>query len=215
MRRRDAVLAATVSIALCFGATACGGNDEPAAKRTAAKDQCGGVLSPAALTALEQVMGKQFSDAADATADETVEQLRSDYGKRLNWSRGKQFCEISKTDGGVNSMTVSFSLYAPDDLSGSNHAANLHAYPMGKEALAGAEDAYLYFECVSPELEGSKSRPARVAGHLSQAEPPSDTEEVHKANMAVLHSAAVAVAGELKCEGNAGLPADPKLTPTD
>jgi hypothetical protein len=215
MRRRDAVLAATVSIALCFGATACGGNDEPAAKRTAAKDQCGGVLSPAALTALEQVMGKQFSDAADATADETVEQLRSDYGKRLNWSRGKQFCEISKTDGGVNSMTVSFSLYAPDDLSGSNHAANLHAYPMGKEALAGAEDAYLYFECVSPELEGSKSRPARVAGHLSQSEPPSDTEEVHKANMAVLHSAAVAVAGELKCEGNAGLPADPKLTPAD
>lgn len=215
MRRRDAVLAATVGIALCFGATACGGNDEPEAKRTAAKDQCGGVLSPAAVTAMEQVMGKQFSDAADATVDETVEQLRSAYGERLNWSRGKQFCEISKTEGGVNSMTVSFSLYAPDDLSGSNHAADLHAYPMGKEALAGAEDAYLYFECVSPDLEGSKSRPARVAGHLSQSKPPSDTAEVHKANMAVLHSAAVAVAGELKCEGKAGLPAEPKLTPKD
>jgi hypothetical protein len=215
MRRRDAALAATVSLALCFGATACGGDEEPEVKRTAAEEQCGGVLSPAALTALEQVMGKQFSDAGDATTDETVEQLRGDYGKRLNWSRGKQFCEISKTEGGVNSMTVSFSLYAPDDLSGSNHAANLHAYPMGKEALAGAEDAYLYFECVSPELEGSKSRPARIAGHLSQSEPPSDTAEVHKANMAVLHSAAVAVAGELKCEGQAGLPAEPKLTPTD
>lgn len=215
MRRRDAVLIATVSIALCFGATACGGNGEREVKRTAANEQCGGLLSPVALKALERVMGKRFSDAGDAALDETVEQLRSDYGKRLNWSRSKQFCEISKTEDGVNSMVVDFSLYASDDLSGSNHAANLDAYPMGKEALAGAEDAYLYFECVSPQLEGSKAGPARIVGHLSQSRPPADTEIEREANLAVLHSASLAVAEKLKCERNAGLPPEPRMRSSD
>lgn len=157
---------------------------------------------------------KNFSDAGRGRLADVVGQLQSDYAERLRWSRGKEICEISP-DNGASSISVTFSLYAPDDLPDDGHSSSLHAYPVGKGALSGAEDAELYFECTSPELKGSLERPARILGHLSYWKAPEDTRATHDANLTVLHSISLAVAKELKCENDADLPSEPKLTPKD
>ncbi|MEU2430513.1 hypothetical protein ABZ611_13575 [Streptomyces sp. NPDC007861] len=157
---------------------------------------------------------KKFSDAGRSGLTDVVKQLQSDHAERLRWSQGKKICEISPGNG-ASTIKVTFSLYASDDLPGDGHSASLHAYSMGKGALSGAEDAELYFECTSPELKGSAERPARILGHLSYWKAPEDTRATHDANLTVLHSISLAVAKELKCENNADLPSEPKLTPKD
>ncbi|MEE1752257.1 hypothetical protein [Streptomyces sp. SP18CS02] len=205
-----------VGLVVCLGATACGGTEDGEKERTAAEEQCGGVLSRPAVSALQRVMSvEKFSNAGPGRLTETVAQLRGDYDKNLRWSHGLRVCQISTDGGDVKGMRISFALYAPEDLPGGRHAAGLHAYPMGKEALAGAKRASLYFECVSPELKGSSSRPARILGSLSYWKPPQDSPATRDANLTVLHSVSLAVAKELKCERNADLPTEPELTPID
>ncbi|QGZ49173.1 MULTISPECIES: hypothetical protein [Streptomyces] len=83
---------------------------------------------------------------------------------------------------------------------------------MGIEAHAGFMKAYIFAECVSPQLKGSQERPARIRGTLNVGTPvPSDTVATREANLTVLHSVALAVVKKLGCENNAGLPDKPVL----
>ncbi|MFK4146909.1 hypothetical protein [Streptomyces sp. NPDC004065] len=87
---------------------------------------------------------------------------------------------------------------------------------MGEEALAAADMAYVRFACRSDKL----SQSSRVA-HLDigaerwgwPEEPEGDIKALKNAYVTVAHSYALAVAKELRCEKNGGLPAKPVLVP--
>ncbi|POX60806.1 hypothetical protein C3492_25890 [Streptomyces sp. Ru62] len=87
---------------------------------------------------------------------------------------------------------------------------------MGEEALAAADVAYVRFACKSDRLSQSSG-----AAHIDigvrrggMPKPPEgDVEALKDAYATVAHSFSLALAKELRCEKNGGLPAKPVLNP--
>ncbi|MFI8347489.1 hypothetical protein [Streptomyces sp. NPDC085596] len=87
---------------------------------------------------------------------------------------------------------------------------------MGEETLAGTEKAYVFFACRSDKLIGSSGEAHIVIGVERGGMPrdPQDNVEALKdAYATVAHSFSLAMAKELRCEKNGGLPAKPVLDP--
>ncbi|MFF9217187.1 hypothetical protein [Streptomyces viridosporus] len=87
---------------------------------------------------------------------------------------------------------------------------------MGEEALAAADMAYVQFACKSERLLNS-SRVAHIVIGVEHwavpTEPEGDVEALKDAYATVAHSVSLAMAKELGCEKNGGLPARPVLDP--
>ncbi|MFM9631968.1 MULTISPECIES: hypothetical protein [Streptomyces] len=87
---------------------------------------------------------------------------------------------------------------------------------MGERTLAAANRAYVQFACRSDKLAGS-STAAHVAVGVEHwgmpKEPEGDVEALKDAYATVAHSFSLAMAEELRCEKNGGLPARPVLDP--
>ncbi|MGV9994713.1 hypothetical protein [Streptomyces sp. NPDC003374] len=87
---------------------------------------------------------------------------------------------------------------------------------MGELAVAAADKSFVFFACRSDKL----SQSSRV-GHIVigaerwgwPEEPEGDIKALKNAYVTVAHSYALAVAKELRCEKNGGLPAKPVLVP--
>lgn len=80
-------------------------------------------------------------------------------------------------------------------------------YDLGRNALANARQARLYFDCVSTRLGGpEKSVP--IAARASVGDMSSTTVDAapREANLTIVHSAARAMAKELGCKDGGGLP---------
>ncbi|PJE96826.1 hypothetical protein CUT44_16055 [Streptomyces carminius] len=106
-------------------------------------------------------------------------------------------------------ITDSDRLGNPDDLD-----PDYSIYPMGRRTLSAEDKAVVYFECAGSEMNSSTDSPALIKSELRHRyDPAVKGQEAKEANMTVLHSAALAVARELKCEDDGGLPAEPVLTP--
>jgi hypothetical protein len=87
---------------------------------------------------------------------------------------------------------------------------------MGERALAAADMAYVQFACRSARLDGPSN-----AAHIDigvehwamPGEPEDNVEALKDAYATVAHSFSLAMAKELRCEKNGGLPARPVLDP--
>ncbi|MFJ9660566.1 hypothetical protein ACIRPR_21705 [Streptomyces griseoflavus] len=87
---------------------------------------------------------------------------------------------------------------------------------MGEEALAAEDMAYLQFACRSEKLLNASSVAHIVIGVQHWAvptEPEGDVEVLKDAYATVAHSVSLAMAKELGCEDDGGLPAQPVLDP--
>ncbi|MFJ6614151.1 hypothetical protein ACIQPT_28145 [Streptomyces sp. NPDC091289] len=85
---------------------------------------------------------------------------------------------------------------------------------MGERALAAVDAGVVQFACRSEELPGSL--PAHIdigVERWSPTEPEGDSEKLKDAYATVAHSVALAMAKELRCEGDGGLEARPVLDP--
>jgi hypothetical protein len=87
---------------------------------------------------------------------------------------------------------------------------------MGEDAVAAADMAYVQFACRSDKLSGSSTAAHIVIGVERGGmpkEPDGDVEALKDAYATVAHSFSLAMAKELRCEKNGGLPARPVLDP--
>ncbi|MFC5958227.1 hypothetical protein ACFP51_28350 [Streptomyces pratens] len=87
---------------------------------------------------------------------------------------------------------------------------------MGEEALAAEDKAYVFFACRSDRLLNSSRVGHIVIGVRHWAvptEPEGDVEALKDAYATVAHSVSLAMAKELRCEKDGGLPARPVLDP--
>ncbi|MFI8514685.1 hypothetical protein ACIGHB_26520 [Streptomyces sp. NPDC085460] len=190
-------------------ATACAG-EKPEPERVTAEQQCDGSLSPEAARALETVLKtKRFSAAGEGGLERVTNELAEDYTKFPLWTHGRDLCEVNHP-GNSGRLEIELRLRRDDDPLGGGHAANLHRYDMGADALSGPGGADIVLFCVSPRFRGSDKRPARVQGALTlrKAKLP-DTVPVREANLTVLHSVTFAVVRKLGCEDDAGLTEKP------
>ncbi|MGW5129058.1 hypothetical protein ACWEQ7_34465 [Streptomyces sp. NPDC004069] len=95
-------------------------------------------------------------------------------------------------------------------------APNFTELKMGEDAVTAADKAYVQFACRSEKLLNSSRVGHIVIGVRHWAvptEPEGDIEALKDAYATVAHSVSLAMAKELRCEKNGGLPARPVLDP--
>ncbi|MFD9422799.1 MULTISPECIES: hypothetical protein [unclassified Streptomyces] len=217
MRAKNALTVTALLLVVGASAVACGAEGRPEPPYVGAGEVCGGVFAGPLEETVESVVGAASFDRSDTKGmDRVVEALRDGHASGRSWSSRKELCEMSPE--GVNPRNVariSFWNYAPRDVGDPNLDSGGRLFAVGKEATAGRASASLYFECSSPLLKGSRERPARIAGALGAGKDRGAEVEYLAANLTVLHAASLAVAKELECENNAGLPEklDPDLQP--
>ncbi|MFD9356504.1 hypothetical protein [Streptomyces sp. NPDC060031] len=79
-------------------------------------------------------------------------------------------------------------------------------YDLGRNALALSHQARLFFDCASTRLAGlDKTVPIRASVNVSNGSE-EDDPALREANLAIAHSAALAMVKELGCKDNGGLP---------
>jgi hypothetical protein len=95
-------------------------------------------------------------------------------------------------------------------------ASEFTVLKMGERALAAADSAYIEFACKSNKL-GNSTEAAHIEIGVEHRdpfhEPEGDIEALKDAYATVAHSFSLAMAKELRCEKNGGLPAKPVLDP--
>ncbi|MFE7126058.1 hypothetical protein [Streptomyces sp. NPDC057617] len=201
-------------LALGLGASACGGDESEEPLYVSAGELCNSIFSGDAAAAVETTVGDTtFFSTGDVAPDRVVEKLKEFYADGQYVYGAREFCVINGKKRDAGRIDISFALYKPDDLEG-GHAADQRFYELGKLAVAGAKKSSLYFECVSPQLDGSDKDPARILGSLSfKDRKVPETQALREANLTVLHAASFALAKKLECENNGGLPEKVVLKP--
>ncbi|NEC28193.1 hypothetical protein G3I20_16890 [Streptomyces sp. SID8111] len=95
-------------------------------------------------------------------------------------------------------------------------APDLTPLKMGQDAFTAADKAYIRFTCRSDRLSNS-SRLGHVSIGVEEpavpGEPDGDVQALKDAYAKVVHSVALAMAKELRCEEDGGLPARAVLDP--
>ncbi|SCF84294.1 hypothetical protein GA0115259_103493 [Streptomyces sp. MnatMP-M17] len=216
MRIRN--IARTVGVVLAFGlgASACGGGESEEPRFVAAGKLCGSVFSDDAVAAVESAIGDtSFFASGDDKLGKVATAVKDLYadGQSVYTSAG-EFCKIKGEKRGSGRMNISFGFYKPEDVLDNRHSASQRLYELGKQAVAGAKNSSLRFECVSPQLDGSDKDPARIVGLMSFRERDvPESQALREDNLTVLHAASFALAKKLECENNGGLPQKAVLRP--
>jgi hypothetical protein len=215
---RTAASVVGAALALLLGATACGSDDKKDSEPEliGASKLCDGTLSAAAQASLEDVTGqKQFGPS-------TVGDLYGDGLQGLAKKIKLQFtdqdfttetlCSIYLPVGNLPDLTLEFQ--AEEKGTGGELGKYFSKrYRMGTESMAGDRHGSIDFKCLSPELESTEDAPIYVGGEVRKDRPPHTTAaKAADDNMTIIHSAALALAKQLGCENNGGLPATPDLT---
>ncbi|MEU3411878.1 hypothetical protein [Streptomyces sp. NPDC006658] len=218
---RGGLLAAAVVGSLLLGGTGCGedGNKDGVPKDykvVAGTQLCGGAaVSADAAKALKVITGS--SRFAASGKEYTVAHAAADLvaGPPTS-SVGNDVCGVYTPIGTPHfELRITWRLAdgAPTD---GPAAPKFTVLKMGEEALAAADVAYIRFACRSPRFYD----PSEVA-HIDigverrgMPKPPeADIKALKNAYATVAHSFALAMAKELRCEKNGGLPAKPVLVP--
>jgi len=205
---------------LFVGAVGCGGGggDEDEAregkdKTVAGTELCGGkAVSDEASRALKVITGEsRFGASAE---EETTERAAAALAKTFPApTDGKQdLCRVFTPD---FELRVSWRLMEGPPTKEAVHP-KFTALAMGEETLTAADTAYVQFACTSGKLsDATREGHVRVLAERwgMPTEPEGDVEALKDAYATVAHSFSLAVAKELGCEKDGGLPAQPVLDP--
>ncbi|MFI6727239.1 hypothetical protein [Streptomyces atratus] len=202
-------------IAVGASATGCGEEKEPP-RYVGAAEVCDGLFKGPLAKTIESVTGAtSFSWTSPKDMDRVVEGLKAGYESGNRWAEGGELCVLRpKRVASADRSRIWFNMSTPEDLEVSGDPGNRRDYTMGKLSQAVPRGASLYFECVSPQIEGSKERPLRIGGRFFHSGATAQNTPEHlAANVTIVHGASLAVAKKLQCENNGGLPEKPVLKP--
>jgi hypothetical protein len=215
---RVGLLATAVAGLLCLGATGCGGDgDEEAADEAVAGTQlCGGdAVSAQASKALKVITGSsRFGTTAEKS---TVARAATNLVAAFPAPTGGRddVCRIYTADG-TPDVTIRVTWGLADGPPTGTPAPDFTLLKMGERTLAAANRASVQFACRSARLSHS-SRVAHIRIGVEHwdvpKEPEGDVEALKDAYATVAHSVSLAMAKELRCEKDGGLPARPVLDP--
>ena len=210
-----------VAGSLLLGATGCGGDGDKDGlpkdyKVVAGTQLCGGgAISAEASRALKVITG---SSRFEASAEEyTVAQAAKDLAEAFKYPTEDHgdACRVYKPLGTSEfELRITWSL--EDGPPKGTPAPKFTVLKMGERALAAADMAYVQFACRSARLDGSTNAvhiDIGVEHWAVPGEPEDNVEALKDAYATVAHSFSLAMAKELRCEKNGGLPARPVLDP--
>lgn len=185
-------------------------------KVVAGTQLCGGdAVSADASKALKVITG---SSRFEASAEEyTVAQAATDLVE-ASWDPKVQrgdACRVH-TPIGTPDFELRITWDLEDGAPTGTSAPNFTVMKMGERAVAAADKAYVFFACRSAKLFDPSNLTHIVIGVERWGmprEPEGDVEALKDAYATVAHSVSLAMAKELGCEKNGGLPARPVLDP--
>jgi len=216
VRVRRALLAVALVLVTSGGASACGSDTEESF--VGADEVCGGVFDGPVHKTVESVMGsKSLYRTPSNGMDRVIEAIKDGYALGRNWAPGAELCSLL-AKGAVtrDATTISFHIYDPRDVSDPEASNGGRLYRMGTLSEGNPRAAVIFFECVSPQLKGSKDHPARIGGELLNTKVRAGDPLAHSDdNLTVMHAVSLAVAKKLQCRDNGGLPDKPDLRPKE
>ena len=217
---RRGLLSVALTGSLLAGATGCGGDEgEDGApddyKVVAGTQLCGGnAISTDAAKALKVITGTaQF----EASAEEyTVKKAAADLvGAYPRTTLSEDVCRIY-TPRGTPDFDLRITWNLEDGPPTGDSAPEFTELKMGELAVTAADKAYVFFACQSDKLGSSPDVHIAIGvRHWAMpSEPEGNVEALKDAYATVAHSFSLAMAKELGCKKNGGLPAKPVLDPT-
>lgn len=216
---RGGCLVVAVVGSLVLGATGCGGGGDEAGKpgdtAVAGTRLCGGgAVTAGAAQALQVIMRSSRFEASDDRS--TVARAAQDLseGAGVSGTGDGDVCRIY-TPVGTAEAELRITWRRSGSVPESDPAPKFTVLPMGERALTATDGAFLRFVCRSAKLTGAG--PAHVDIGVERggvpATPEGDPGELKDAYATVAHSFSLAMAKELDCEDDAGLPEKPELRP--
>ncbi|MFD6323134.1 hypothetical protein ACFWOL_09740 [Streptomyces sp. NPDC058442] len=184
-------------------------------KVVAGTQLCGGkAVSADASRALKVITGTSRFEASGE--EYTVAQAAADIVEAYPDTTGTEdVCRVYTPIGTPDfDLRITWSL--EDSAPTGPSAPNFTRLKMGERAVAAADKAYVFFACRGTRLPDSLGLAHIVIGVEHWAvprEPEGDVEALKDAYATVAHSVSLAMAKELRCEKNGGLPERPVLDP--
>ncbi|MEU6816046.1 hypothetical protein [Streptomyces sp. NPDC046860] len=218
---RGEVLAVAMAGSLLLGATGCAGDEGNDGlpndyKVVSGTQLCGGnAISADASRALKVITGSSRFEASSEKY--TVAQAATDLVDVFpTVTVGREdACRIFKPIG-TRSFRLRVTWSLENDAPTGPSASKFTVLKMGERTVAATEKAYVFFACRSPRLLDS-TNVAHIALGVEYwgmpKDPQDNVEGLKKAYATVAHSYSLAMAKELRCERNGGLPAKPVLEP--
>ncbi|MGA5648858.1 hypothetical protein [Streptomyces seoulensis] len=218
---RKGLLSAGVVGSLLLGITGCGGDGDGDSlpkdyKVVAGTQLCGGdAVSADAAKALKVITGSSRFEASEEKA--TIGQAAEDLiASSPSATRTEDICRVF-TPKGTPDFQLRVTWRLADDAPTDDPAApKFTALKMGDETLAAADMAYVYFTCRSDKVPSASDGVHLVVGveHWAMPrEPEGNIKALKNAYATVAHSFSLAMARELRCDKNGGLPTEPVLEP--
>lgn len=218
---RGIYLSATVAGSLLLGATGCSGDEDkdglPKGYKIVAGTQlCGGdAISADASKALKVITGSSRFEASAKTY--TVAQAAADLAMESSGSAigSKDACRIF-TPIGTPSFQLRIRWALEDDAPTGASAPKFTVLKMGERTVAAADTAIVFFKCQSDKLIGSAGEAhivIEVEHWAMPSEPEGNIKALKNAYATVAHSFSLAMAKQLRCDKNGGLPTKPVLEP--
>ncbi|GGZ75913.1 hypothetical protein GCM10010371_39650 [Streptomyces subrutilus] len=196
----------------------CSGGAEPAGPPEQAEVSAGGacpegMLNPDAVSGVERVTGTNRFQRPDAGENPGVTWvagvLARGYAKDRG-SLGGRACEVTPSDEkNRRRVSVSFEIQGVLQRTGEQSESGkgyYWEYALGRNALALSDRAKLFFDCASARLAGADTAVPVAASVTVSHGSDGDDPRLREANLAVVHSAARALAAELGCKDGGGLP---------
>lgn len=214
---RRGLLGAVIAVSLAAGAVGCTDGERADAApdySTGPTELCGGnAVSVEAGKALKVITGASRFEGSgpDGTVAFAAKWLSEGYDSPA--PDDGDICEIyaQKSAAGDRLEATWELVWSP--LKG-EPAAKFRVLPMGERALAAPDAGSIQFACRSEKLPGST--PAHIdidVDRWSPKDPEGDPEKLTDAYATVVHSFALAMAKELRCENDGGLEPRPVLDP--
>ncbi|MFF9394188.1 hypothetical protein [Streptomyces griseoluteus] len=218
---RGGLLSAALAGSLLLGATGCGADEDGSKtpkdyKVVGGTQLCGGdAVSTEAAKALKVITGSSRFEASEEKA--TTTQAAADLiASSPVATTTKDICRVFTPIGTPEfQLRVTWRLadHAPSD---DPSAPKFTELKMGDKALAAADMAYVYFTCRSDKVPSSSEGTHIVVGveHWAMPrEPEGNIKALKNAYATVAHSFSLAMAKQLRCDKNGGLPPKPVLDP--
>ncbi|MEU9921792.1 hypothetical protein AB0H51_10930 [Streptomyces griseoluteus] len=219
---RGGLLSTTVAGSLFLGATACGGDGDKNGlpkdyKVVAGTQLCGGnAISADASKSLKVITGSSRFEASskESTVVEAAANLA--LATPALTSGSEDICRVFTPIGSTPHFNLRVTWSLAEGAPKGTPSPKFTVLKMGEETLAGTEKAYVFFACQSDKLVGSLGEAHIVIG-VERGGMPRDPQDnvkaLKNAYATVAHSFSLAMAKELRCDKNGGLPPKPVLVP--